>query len=324
MKVSAERPTRAIIEAGEIIQGLKPERLATLSFVEDDTIETQREMASALDCSAPTVSNHLTSFASLPIPIVDRDGPFITSTGEDILGSVNDLTQALGTDLDDVVWSDTDAQAAVDRCLAPLHSSRGSLLFLVLHSIGVRNSAGETIDLLQSPEPIRISPIVADVTERQQERGETVSREQVRWRLTKLADTASIELDEKTVELTQKGEAQARFFERIIQFVEQEDSDGSSLSVQPGNTRSEQHGIGPDDDAVPVNFEVDSEALAFVPEYYCDDEAVITLRESMTVDEFVDTAARLRDELDGDVALELNWMLRQPDKPRSPTCETDQ
>lgn len=323
MKVSTERPTKVIIEAGEIIQGLKPERLATLSLVEDDTIETQREIASALGCSAPTVSNHLKSFASLPIPIVDRDGPIITSTGEDILGTLNDLTQTLGTDLDTVAWRDSDAQAAVERCLAPFHSSRGSLLFLVLHSIGVRNSAGETIDLLQSPEPVRISPIVSDVTERQQERGETVSREQVRWRLTKLADTASIELDDKTVELTEKGNAQARFFEHIIQFVEQEYSDGATSPVQTGTTRSEQHGIRPDENAVPVNFEVESETLAFVPEYYRGDESVITLRETMTVDEFVDTAARLRDEHDGETVLELNWMLRQPDKPNAPTCETD-
>lgn len=280
--------------------------------MEDDTVETQREIATVLGCSPPTVSNHLKIFSELPIPMVDRPGPSITQAGHQILGHLNEYMAELGTDLDDIDWSHPDDMDKIDECLDPLHTSRGPLLSLVIYSIGVRNSAGETLNLLHAPEPVRISPVVADVKERQQRRGETVSRDQIRWRLTNLEKGGCITIDDKTILITEKGEAQARFLKRLVELLEPGNGSEQSYSESNSNKLTSSSDISSDGE-MPVNFEIKSDAVSFVPEYQLEDNATFALKKSMSVDEFVEVAAQLRQQYQGDEQMQLNWILREQD-----------
>ncbi len=309
MATPPEYPSQAIIKAGEITQSFKPKRLASLAFVEDNTLETQREIATALDCSPPTVSNHLKMYAELPIPIINRSGPSITPAGHQLIGYLNDYMAELGTDFDTIDWKNPDDLATINECLVPLHNSRGPLLSLVIYSIGVRNSAGKTLDLLHAPEPVRISPVVNDVKNIQQKRGETASREQIRWRLTNLENAGCITVSDKTISITDKGEAQVRLFEHILGLLEHDSEDGDPYIESQPNHAASSNSISIDD-GIPINFEVKSNA-SFVPEYQLADNVSIALKETMTVDEFVEIAAQLRRQYHGNEQMQLRWLIQE-------------
>ncbi len=320
MSETRGRQTILIVEAGEIIQSLTPMRLATLSLIEDNAIETQLEISEELNCTPSAISQHLTALSNTPISIVSREGsPTITTEGNKILGIVSETLEVLGTELDNVVWRNKDEMAEVKSCLDPFHSTRGPLLFLVLHSIGIRSSVGEKIDLLNTQEPIRVSPIVTDVKDRQQERGEGVTRDKVRWRLTKLKEAGSITVDSKAVEITDKGHAQARLLERIIQRLEKMYDDEASTedfkSATSDHITPQHTHISPPltdfDEGTVVSFDADSNDPTIMPAYCSGSDAapVLPLTDTITVGELIEAATRLGRQYDNDKELELNWTL---------------
>lgn len=320
MSEARGRQTILIVEAGEIIQSLTPMRLATLSLIEDDAIETQLEIAEELNCTPSAISQHLTALSNIPIPIVSRDGnATVTTEGNKILGIVSETLKVFGTEFDNIVWRNEDKMAEISSCLDPFHSTRGPLLSLVLYSIGVRSSVGEKIDLLNTQEPIRVSPIVTDVRDRQQERGEGVTRDKVRWRLTKLEEASSITVDSKAVELTDKGHAQARLLERIIQRLEKmyhdESSTEDSKSATSDHITSQQTHVSSPltdlDEGAVVSFDAASTDPTIMPAY-ChgpDSAPVLPLTDTITVGELIEAATRLGQQYDNDKKLELNWTL---------------
>lgn len=311
--------TKIIASAGEILQTLTPMRLATLHYYNSDTIETQREIASRLNCTPSAITMYLKTLANLPVPILDQEGTKyrLTDDGDEIIGALCNNSDIFETGLASINWENSDEMAEVEASLDPFHSSRGPLLSFVLHSIGVRNSVGDRIDLLNAPEPIRVSSIVSDVEDRRAERGESVERQQVRTRLKNLADADSISFSSKTVKLTEKGQKQDRLFEQIIRIVEEAHDNESSIEgaepeSQPHNysNQVEQQETALDEGMI-VSFDHDSDGPTIVPAYYTesDDAPVLRLTDSMTIDEFVESAARLRQEYDGKVELTLNWTL---------------
>jgi hypothetical protein len=303
-----EREAKSITEAGEIIQHLTAPRLATLAVLEDG-YDTQLEMADALGCSSSLVSKHLTTFANLPTPILDKPDNTFTAVGAEIFGEVDSLLHRLGVSLDSIDWQDETEMAEVEQCLAPLPAARGPLSFLVFYSIGVSNSVGGRIDLLNQ-EPVSLSTVVSDVRARRQRRGETTERKHVRRHLTTLADAGSITFEDATIILTEKGKAQARFVEQIIQAVG--NAHGDDLSVREPSTVEEQSvtSVPDKDDGIPLTIDTATDKMSLVPEYRFGDESAVALSSTITVGEFVEQAVRLREEYDEDTSLNLTWMVR--------------
>lgn len=303
-----ERETKSIIETGEIIQHLTATRLATLAVLEDGH-DTQLEMADALGCSSSLVSKHLTTFSNLPTPIVDKPDNTLTAAGAEIFGEVDSLLHRLGVSLASIDWQDETEMAEVERCLSPLPAARGPLSFLVFHSIGVNNSVGEQIDFLKQ-EPVKLSTIISDVRARQQRRGETVERKHVRRQLTKLADAGSITFEDATITFTEKGNAQARFVEQVIQAVGNAHGDDPPARG-PSSVEGQLATSVPDqDDGIAIMVDTASDKMSIVPEYRLGDKSVVTLSNTITVGEFVEQAVRLREEYDEDTPLNLTWMLQ--------------
>jgi hypothetical protein len=310
---TGETGTKIIAAAGEILQTLTPMRLATLHYYTSDAIETQREIATLLDCTPSAITMYLKALANLPVPILTQEGTTyrLTEQGDEIIGALCGRTNISKAGLESINWQEETAMDQVAASLAPLHSSRGPLLFFVLHSLGVRTSVSDQIDLLNAPESIQVASIVADVEDRQAERGESVERQQVRTRLSNLAEAESLTISSQSVTLTEKGQDQARLFERIIRIVEESHANESSTERTEPESDPRNHATqGPSlDEGMIVSFDTDANGPTIVPAYcqQSDGDTVLRLTDSMTIDEFVESAARLRDEYDGDVELELNW-----------------
>lgn len=306
----AARETTTICEAGEIIRTLTPPRLATLSELKEGH-ETQLEIASALDRSSSLISKHLGAFENLPVAIVNKADLGITDVGNEILGQLKSMARRLNVDFDTALQEEI---ADIEYCLSPLFAARGPLLFLVFHSIGVNNSVGDQIKLLQQEE-IQTASIVSDVESRQQDRGESVGRKQIRWQLKQLADADSIQFENERIRLSEKGEAQLRFFEQVIQILESEYNDEDESLADSASERS----LLPRDDlessGVAVNFDIESEQFSIVPELHLDGD-VISLADGMTVAEFIEQTACLSHH-ESDAELRLKLMLR------SQTTESD-
>lgn len=297
------RETTTICEAGEIIRTLTPPRLATLSELKQGH-ETQLEVASALDRSSSLISKHLSALEELPVSIVNKTDLGITNVGSEIYNQLKKMTKRLGVEFDAVDLQEDTSE--IEYCLSPLFAARGPLLFLVFHSIGVNNSIGKRINLLKQEE-IQTSSIVSDVERYQQDRGEGVRRKQVRWQLKQLADADSIQFENERISLSEKGEAQLRFFEGVIRTLENESADASLSEASPERVM-----LSTDDrneSGVAVSLDIESELLSIVPELHLEDE-VVMLSDGITLAEFAEHAARLSEQYDGDSELRLKWMLR--------------
>jgi DNA-binding MarR family transcriptional regulator len=329
---SENRATQMIVEAGEILQKLTPPRIATLLFGADDEIETQGEIADILGCSPSTISTYYQTLEGLPLSLAakGRTHYTITDNGEDVLDLLDEMLDHLGVDLVTLNW-DEDASEQIGECLAPLHGSRNTIPFFVLHSLGTRSTVGERIDRHGTPEPVRIKDIVADVNLRQQDRGKTATRKQVRWMLGRFEDFGGLEFDGKeAVKLTDQGQEQAVLLEELLQLLT---DDGDEETTTTSQTHTQQNRATRSDAMIDLAQQLNrtdvselsgrtqyggSQLPTVVPAYCLaspsDKEAgeddthspVFPIPPTTTVDELTEHINRLA-ELDGDVSLELNW-----------------
>ncbi|WP_330633607.1 hypothetical protein [Halocatena halophila] len=296
----AVRETTTICESGEIIRTLSPPRLATLSELKRGH-ETQLEVANSLDRSSSLISKHLSALEELPVSLVNKTDLAITAAGNAIFNHLKSLARRLDIDLDKIDFQGNPSD--IDYCLSPLYSARGPLLFLVFHSIGVNNSLGNRIDLYQQ-EQVQTATIVSDVESRQQDRGEGVRRKQVRWQLKQLAQADSILFENERIQLTDKGEAQLRFFEDIVQTIEDEHGEELPRSIPE---RSQFTPNGWQDTG--INIDIESDQMDVVPELQIADDA-ITLSDGMTISELIEQITHLTKSHDYDSELSLKLMLR--------------
>ncbi len=298
-----------IVSAGKILQSLTPNRLAT-AFFPDSDIETQRELASILDCSPTTVSNHLKTLSKLPIPIVVKDGSNyeITPEGRKILALLSETTETFGVDLYNIDWDDESDISAVSECLDPLHTSSSPLIFFVLYSIGCRSSVGTQFNLLYSSKKLKKSDIVADV-----EQYQTVTSKQVWYRLDQFDTAGSIKFAGQEITLTDKGEEQIRLFEQILKFVKRHSEISRETTDPPAESSIADISQSAHEECqtgIVVNLDGDSTAASLNPAYCVDDEPMLTLSSSMTVEELAQKVGILGQELGADQTLDLQWTLQ--------------
>jgi hypothetical protein len=238
------RPANIIVEAGEILQKLKPPRLATLLFVTDDEIETQLQMANILDVSSSTITTHLQKLENLPISLVIRGQEYnITPAGDTVLGYFALMMNRLGENLRDIDWADESDRERIGDLLSPLHNSRTIVPFFVLASIGQRSTVEGRIGVFAPSQPVKVKDIVSDVKHWQEERGETATKKQVRWLLGRFEEAGTIKFtdeDETEVKLEEEGIEHAKLLEQVIELIEDDRKDSEESSRETSSSFTQQ------------------------------------------------------------------------------------
>lgn len=231
-----DRPTPAIVTAGEILCTLHPSMLGALIIVYNDDSVTQAEVADTVGRTQPTVSSYFQSLESLPVPLTIKRGQrnTVTDTGEKVISLIRRLSTHLDVDLSAVDWSDEGDRDDVSTIFSPLHDSRSTEPFFILDSLYERSD----IDgLLGTPQPIWLDDIVTDVTYRQQERDKSTSLNQIREKVKRFRDTDILTFDGTQITLTEKGQEHARLLAELVQFLTQQDdvdlATSESIEVQP-------------------------------------------------------------------------------------------
>lgn len=234
-----------LVEAGEILQKLSPSRFATLLFASDDDIETQAEIADILGISPSTVSTYLQSFEDTPVALTNRGHQYnVTPAGNTIIELLNSMFGYLGEDLSTIDWEDEDDRERIGELLSPLHSSRSTVPFFVLYSIGRRSAVEGRLDRFVSPQSVQFKDVIADVKKWQEERGKSGTRQQVRWMLNRFEECGMIEFDGETIKLIEKGPEHVRLLDQLIDLLEEDDASESSEETSSISSPSTQQSTG--------------------------------------------------------------------------------
>lgn len=276
---SAGIDTKTIIEAGEIIQTITPARLGTLYFYVNGDYDKQIDIAERMGCSPSTVTIHMQALSNLSIPVVQEDPKWIlTSEGDEIVGAVCRTLKYFDDRFEDIQWDDSEERSAMKRFFEPLQKSRTSMIFFVLVSIGLRNSASNQIDLMEIS-PTSTNDIYDDVEKHQKGRGKSLEQYQLRSRLESLEEADSVGFENENVILREKGQHQIELLNYIIQIIEG-DNDADFNSLEPNqNTKT------------------------------------VAIDGDMTVDDLIEQLMEIRDEHGGDATIRMNWRISVESKP---------
>jgi biotin operon repressor len=253
---SDDRSARSYAEASEILRAVNPPTIATLLFLVDDTVYTQKEIADGIGYSRTTVSQSQQSLEALPLSLATKQGSRykITSDGETILGYYIGMARQLDVDLDTVDWQSDNAHEQVKTVLTPLYDSRSTMPFFVLESIGTRAVGGQ-ITRLATPQRVSIEDVIQDVTVRQRERDERATSKQIRQVVRRFNDRGAVEFDGDYIDLKEKGQEHAYLLEQVVQLIEDQaspatdETEGSGTVVsgidsQADTTHVDQPGVG--------------------------------------------------------------------------------
>lgn len=323
----SNRSPPLVVEAAEILQKLTTSRLATLLFISDDEIESQTEMADILDISTSTISTHLQKLENLPMALVVRRQQYeITSAGEDVLGLFVRTFNHLGKNLRDINWGDPADRDDIGDFLAPLPTSRSIVPFLVLHSVSQHSTVEDQISIFAPSQSVRVKAVVADVKSRQEERGETATRKQVRSMLGRFEEAGVIEFNDQDFKLTERGKEQAKLFEQLIELIENSRAADSSKSAEldssasTDNTERDEQQLGLNKFSTSGLVDnTHSDEPTIVPAYCMSsaEEAsegtqsqltpVLPLHPTATVGELADQLSRIARKHGDDTQLKLYW-----------------
>lgn len=235
---TANPPTDALTQAGEILQTLTPRTLGTLLIVVDEDPQTQGEIAERIGSARSTVSKYLLSLEELPLPLVRKGRQRYTGTdaGRTVLGLFDAMADRLGVDLEAIDWQ-TDAEVAqVANCLTPLCDSRSTTPIFVLEAVRSRSGI---VDLLGTPRTVSVGEIVDAVVRRHSERGEHSTAEQVRTILRRFDEATAVEFDGEECTLTEKGQEHACLLHRIVGLLTDSAEQQGAHDAQPEDNQSD-------------------------------------------------------------------------------------
>lgn len=235
-----DRSARSYAEASEILRTVNPPTIATLFFLVDDTVYTQKEIADGIEYSRTTVSQSQQSLEALPLSLATKQGSRykITSAGETILGYYTGMARQLNLDLDTVDWQSDETREQVKTVLTPLYDSRSTMPFFVLESLGAR-AVGDQINRLATPQRVSIEDVIQDVTARQRERDERVTSKQIRQVVRRFGDRDAVEFDGDYIVLKEKGQEHAYLLEQVVQLIEDQASTARDEREESAATVSE-------------------------------------------------------------------------------------
>lgn len=341
-------------EVSEILQKLSPSRFATLLFLTDDTIETQAEMAGILGISPSTVSTYLRSLEDLPLSLTKRGRQYkITSAGDTVIELFNSMFSHLNEDLSAIDWGDKDDKERIGELLSPLHTSRSIVPYFVLYSIGHRSAVEGRLDRFVTPRPVPIEDVIDDVKTWQEQRGKSSTRKQIRGAINRSEEYGTIEIDDRTIKLEDKGEEQVRLLDQLIDLLEEDSPAESSEDTSSTSSPSTQQSMGILSDLSPEtatnraglqlglqSFHSEqedhdhSELSTLVPAYCIsslNDEkegtrspsTVLPLMPTTSVEDLADQIHRIARE-HGNVQLELFWTDLPSESPDADSVEQSQ
>lgn len=209
--------SRLLSNAGAILRTLTPAKIATLVLVRGGQ-SSQRAIAERLDRTSPAVYKYIETLESLPTPLVEKQERDIraTSLGKQVISSLCYFTDGrVDTDLQSEWSSETTDERLnqLDDCLSPLHEFRSDPPYYILYAIGCGGSSASWFD---NPdlEPITIDDLTATVKDWLTD---SIARTQIWERLRKFEDANTIEINEKSITLTDKGAGQCRLLDQIMQ-----------------------------------------------------------------------------------------------------------
>jgi DNA-binding MarR family transcriptional regulator len=312
-----------LVTAGEMMQKLTPIRLATLSYLSNNDIETQNEIADALGVSPTTVTTHLQLLSDLPRPLTIRKRRYeITSDGDAVIKLYDSMFRRLDDDFDIDDLTDEAGRETVGDHLAPIHETRSIAPFLVLYSVGHHSTDEEIPDDLASGATAHLERVLDDVKDWEEDRGKTASRKQVRRILQRFEEFDVVEFAGDWITILGKGEEHIRLLEEVLHLLEGADSGESeppsavSQQVTADQvTRSDTGGTG--ESPMPSQSEqrdedaADSPLPAIVPAYrvVTDDKSpamVLPLTSTTNVEDMSEQIEYVRQEY-GNARLEFVW-----------------
>ncbi len=284
--------------AGEIIRSLSPRALGTVWLLGRGEAQTQVAIADRLSCTPPAVSKHLTALSELAVPLVEKSGSryTVTTAGYAVLDVVNELLIDRRHGLSTIDWSVADDRTMIEAALAPLTTTRSSHLFTVLSAI---NEEGSFDTSLSGPLVGMISRSSLIEAATSMHSGTGASRRTVRRQLSALATNDCIELADDTITVTEKGATQLWLLSDVIQIVELHES-----NTPESTPESDGHHLK---DRTVVGFSAMTADTVVEPTLCVDDEPVLAIPESMTVDELLDLASQLGRHYDGSQSLTRKW-----------------
>ena len=241
-----------LVTAGEMMQKLTPIRLATLSYLSNNDIETQTEIADALGVSPTTITTHLQLLSDLPHPLTIRKRRYeITSDGDAVVELYDSMFRRLDEDFDVDDLLNEDGREKVGEHLSPIHETRSIAPFLVLYSVGQHSTDEETPDNLASGATTQLKRVLDDVKGWEEERGKTASRKQVRRILQRFEEFGVVDFAGDWITLLEKGEEHIWLLEGVFHLLGEDDFDDSetpSAASQQATgdrlTRSDTGGTG--------------------------------------------------------------------------------
>ncbi|WP_152420335.1 winged helix-turn-helix domain-containing protein [Halococcus thailandensis] len=231
-----------LVTAGEMMQKLTPIRLATLSYLSGNDIDTQNEIADALGVSPTTITTHLQLLSDFPRPLTVRKRRYeITSDGDAVIELYNSMLQRFGEGLDIDDLSDADKREKIGEHLSPIHETRSIAPFLVLYSLGQYSADNEVSGNSTSDTAIQLKRILDDVKRWEEERGKTASRKQVRRILQRFEEFDVVNLAGDRITLLEKGKEHIRLLESVLELLERGDvNEAETLSTASQQTTGEQ------------------------------------------------------------------------------------
>ena len=213
----------SLVTAGEIMQKLTPIRLATLSYLSNNDIETQNEMADILGISSTSITTHLQLLADLPRPLTIRKRRYETTPdGDAMITLYSSMLRRFDDDFDVDDLSDENGREKVGEYLSPIHETRSIAPFLVLYSVGQHSTDDETPDNFASDATTQLKRVLDDVKVWEEERGKTASRKQLRRILKRFDKFDVVDLAGDWITLLEKGEEHMRLLEGVLELVEAE------------------------------------------------------------------------------------------------------
>ncbi len=287
---------RHIIDSGEVIRSMTPRRLGSLYCLNQPSVHTQTEIATQLGCSPPTVSQHMHKLSSLPIQVVEKVGASHVPTefGSNMIDIFDYMLSYLDIDITTVDWSQDDP---LDGGLYPLHTARGSMIFLLLDALGRQISFGSELDLFCQESKIYISEVVSDIQSLNYSI-ETSDR-RIKRQMRKLEESGCVSFGEKTVTLSKKGFAQIWVVKEIRDLIQSQRSKSDTSEASKTVER------------IPVSLSEEGPGELIEPVLYLDDEPVLVIGDSMTLAELRASVNEMMQENDGDETLETQWTIRR-------------
>jgi hypothetical protein len=215
-------PTHILVETGEFLQALlKPSTITVLLAAIETKPQTPADLEPNVWCTPGTVAEDFHTITTFSLPLVRKTAPdepyAFTKIIINIGGLLNQVSDNLGDMFTDLDYTDPQTKAQIATVLTPLSTIERPLPWFILDAL--REVSG-TNGFDDTPDPIALNDIVAEITQRQHQRGEDVAPGEVDQILTHFADTDLLFFDGDECTLTEKGNLYVILFHAIAEMFE--------------------------------------------------------------------------------------------------------